>query len=682
MIKLQNYVNSSGEIKLYKYKVLNLKFKEYLKFNIKTNDLIILEPLEEINGYVSQSSINLNEKPEDERILLSYVDGFTFSSNEKVFEPLVEHDNDFYLFAFKNREEIDLDTDDFYYIDSNSSVEYDFSDDSIDGENYLFQVNFSNVKQLKNYDFNKIEYKFVENINKEYTNLVYLTVPSTICISDLVFKGRKIISDSQTENNVIANFKLKSDDVNLFPHLLHPINVQKEYAAWFDQTNLWFSLFKTYFFDKKYLDWAAFYGALLKKMFSNEANISMMLNFNENIILDKLIKVTEKLTSNFAGMSSKEKSDFKEETYNGNDPKQYCDFEIYNFLQNFQDEALKDYIRLILLMMSKYIASSYCFKGGLTEEHELFLPFYLEKTLIKNTWRIKSNYFYFDNEKNEWLPKNNILDQHNIFKFHNKLINMPILPEKISEINISNSPLDFNTDKSHNFNYLIWNPSKSLSLNKYFLKLGISPSQKQVKLIEISWLTGAKPPHPRQRFKKLPWQKILLKDYFKDIQQSWESFWEEIKKRLDVMAIINNPENEVDIKYTQDHAYMERIGYESKYNYSTPNSHSSPGWSLKFTDEKMVIPFRVINNLNEEQIINAEYLYKSQNDFKKTLNEEFEDKLTFCFQLLEKNFILEDITIKSIFANNIEIKIDNYITKNYKLSFEDSKLLTETKLII
>ncbi|SYV90140.1 Uncharacterised protein, partial [Metamycoplasma alkalescens] len=160
MIKLSDYVNSSGEVKLYRYKVVNLKFKEYLKFNTKTNDLIILEEDGFFSGFLNQSTFNLNEKVEDDRVLFSYLETFNFYTNEKIIEPIFKKNNDFYLFSFKEKNDIDFNQDKFYYLDSNSNVEYDFSDDFYNAENYLFQVSFSNVKALKNYDVNKIEYRW------------------------------------------------------------------------------------------------------------------------------------------------------------------------------------------------------------------------------------------------------------------------------------------------------------------------------------------------------------------------------------------------------------------------------------------------------------------------------------------------------------------------------------------
>gem|GEM_PF-4323119 len=64
------------------------------------------------------------------------------------------------------------------------------------------------------------------------------------------------------------------------------------------------------------------------------------------------------------------------------------------------NQKVRKTFELIFLMFSQYISSSFCFKGGLTQEHELFLPFYVEiKGDEKNRgYILRSNYFYFDNK--------------------------------------------------------------------------------------------------------------------------------------------------------------------------------------------------------------------------------------------------------------------------------------------
>jgi|GEM_PF-5050567 len=227
MLNLQNYLNSSGELKLYKYKIINLKNNEFLKLHSTQNDLIILEQVDEINGYLNNSVLNLNEKTDNEQILFNYFDTFTLSTNQNVFEPLQTMNKDFYLFALKNEDDIDFNKDEIYYIDSNSQVDYDFSDTN-DDENYLYQITFSNVKQLKNYDLDTIEYKLKKYVNNEFTKYIELEVEPSMLFSDLVFVGRRIKDNGEIENNVIPEIKI-ANNVLMYPHLMHPMLAQKDY---------------------------------------------------------------------------------------------------------------------------------------------------------------------------------------------------------------------------------------------------------------------------------------------------------------------------------------------------------------------------------------------------------------------------------------------------------------------
>ncbi|CRH45890.1 Uncharacterised protein [Chlamydia trachomatis] len=95
----------------------------------------------------------------------------------------------------------------------------------------------------------------------------------------------------------------------------------------------------------------------------------------------------------------------------------------------------------------------------------MFLPFYVtslnisERTFL--SFNLNSNFYVREKEANNpssevlKLSPKEFLNRHNIFKFGTNTITLPFLPNQISEVDISNSPLDFNTSQSLNFNFLL-----------------------------------------------------------------------------------------------------------------------------------------------------------------------------------------------------------------------------------
>ncbi|TDU97791.1 hypothetical protein [Metamycoplasma hyosynoviae] len=692
MIKLSEYVDYEGEIKLYKYRITNLA-NGYLKFHLKANDLIILDYESTITGYIPQSTISIVEKPEDDKAFYNFIDSFQFITNDIVYEPIVSSRNDFFLFSLKDKENIDFEKDELYFIDSSSSVDYDFSPES-NNEHYLYQIQFANIKQLKNYDIRKIEYKFKDEINLKPTKQIYLKVEPTILISDLVFKGRKVINNSNILHNYVPNYKIKTDitPVKFYPHLVHPINVQKEYDCWLDQTNIFFDLFNTHFYNKDRIEWNTIYKNLILRYLQNIESKELKEFLN---LINDCIGVTETIASGYkkiydGGEDIKDKDAFQNRIYSGNDPKQFCDFKIFNFLKffSYDNPAITKTLETILLMFSEYIPSNWTFKGGLTQEHELYLPFYLETSQTSGVWNIKSNFYIFNSQKNIWEPKDNLLSNHNIFSFHTKLIALPILPEKISEINISNTPLDFNTSNSHNFNYLMWNPSKASDIEKYFASL--KPEKPNLEYIykKVSWKLDTKPPHPRSRFDEQPDEEYYpiypnVPENAENRWKSWDDFWKLNSWRPEIKSILENPEyKDYDKDYLARSIRIWRENFKTSYSPFNSNHGAQKGWSLCFDAEWLVLTFKIKIDLNKYEFPKPDFLYKNERDFLNTLNVDHREKLLICFEIEDDDFILEDITIKSIYANELDVEIKDCMHKVYKLNYNESKTAGETKIII
>ncbi|MDC8920548.1 hypothetical protein PR253_02485 [Metamycoplasma hyosynoviae] len=692
MIKLSEYVDYEGEIKLYKYRIANLA-NGYLKFHLKANDLIILDYESTITGYIPQSTISIVEKPEDDKAFYNFIDSFQFITNDIVYEPIVSSRNDFFLFSLKDKENIDFEKDELYFIDSSSSVDYDFSPES-NNEHYLYQIQFANIKQLKNYDIRKIEYKFKDEINLKPTKQIYLKVEPTILISDLVFKGRKVINNSNILHNYVPNYKIKTDitPINFYPHLVHPINIQKEYDCWLDQTNIFFDLFNTHFYNKDRIEWNTIYKNLILRYLQNIESKELK-EFLE--LIDDCIGVTETISSGYKKIYKKtidvkDKETFQSKVYSGSDPKQFCDFNIYNFLKffSYDNPSITKTLETILLMLSKYIPSNWTFKGGLTQEHELYLPFYLETSQTSGVWNIKSNFYIFNSQKNIWEPKDNLLSNHNIFSFHTKLIALPILPEKISEINISNTPLDFNTSNSHNFNYLMWNPSKASDIEKYFASL--KPEKPNLEYIykKVSWKLDSKPPHPRSRSGSKPAEEYYpiypnIPENTENRWKSWDDFWKLNSWRPEIKSILENPEyKDYDKDYLARSIRIWRENFKTSYSPFDSNHGGQSGWNLRFDAEWLILTFKIKIDLNKYEFPKPDFLYKNERDFLNTLNVDHREKLLICFEIEDDDFILEDITIKSIYANELDVEIKDCMHKVYKLNYNESKTAGETKIII
>lgn len=679
MLNLQNYLNSSGELKLYKYKIINLKNNEFLKLHSTQNDLIILEQVDEINGYLNNSVLNLNEKTDNEQILFNYFDTFTLSTNQNVFEPLQTMNKDFYLFALKNEYDIDFNKDEIYYIDSNSQVDYDFSDTN-DDENYLYQITFSNVKQLKNYDLDTIEYKLKKYVNNEFTKYIELEVEPSMLFSDLVFVGRRIKDNGEIENNVIPEIKI-ANDVLMYPHLMHPMLAQKDYIYWYDNFNSFVEIINEFFTNSNILTFEPIFD-FLKKEYEFTLVSSDFIE-----ILNKILNVTITLTSNYSNFKEnkeKEIKKFKEEIYSGSNPKEFCDFQIKTYFDKLTlfNQKVRKTFELIFLMFSQYISSSFCFKGGLTQEHELFLPFYVEiKGDEKNRgYILRSNYFYFDNKIKKWIPKGDGLLNHNTFEFHSNAMTLPVLPNQIEETNITNSPIDFNSTQSQNFNYLMWHPSNEKTIDNYLSHIKQTSKKDEYFYRTVSWqIAGGYTITHRTSIEPFAEEK------FEARFDSEEDFRAKARFIPVVDEILRNPNYSINENewYKRDNVKIYRKNFEKNYKsggYSFGSqARNNSGWWYKYDSVWVYLTFKIKNIVQNSEFYKPIFLYKSKDDFLK--NFDLNEPIKIKFVVNENNFILENISIKSIFASKINISVNNS-TKTYKLSSLKSKLSSETKIII
>lgn len=694
MIKLTEYVNPQGEITLYKYKVVNVKNKNQLEIHLNSPDLIILDPVASIIGQISQSEQNLSDKSNEDVSLLSYTDSFTFSTNEDVFEPTKSITSDFYLFSLASPEKINFKEDQLYYVDNDSKINYDWSSE----DEYLFDVSFANVRSLKNFDNETILFKLKKDVIHKNTKTIALKFPSSILINNIIFAGKK------ANKKHFSKWTIKND-VNFFPHFMQPIQVQKGYVQWLDATHKILNNVSL-LFNSTILEWDTL-AIFLKEEYKNIPNIDQYL-VDLKLLINNCIYVTQILSSSFAGMQEKDRNHFKETIYSGNTPKEYCDFKIFKFLQDamtLNDINLVKTFETLILMCSSQIASSYCFKNGLTEEHKIYLPFYFLVDGVKEklvgddiSFNIYSNYFNFDRDQGKWLLRKNPLIENNIFNFSSKTITLPTLPSKIEELNNSNTPVDFNTDKSLNFNYLCFNPTKKSSVRDYINKKIVEHVDFKTIVQKINWDETFDPPkklklfdHPEIiKFNKNP-------NYGKGNTNDEPRFDTDIdisvsisdNQQLKFMTfyygrnLLKDPSMHIIESSINNLNHIYKIGdYYVGYDFVSGGGHAGGHgkvWYLAIKKQTLYVNASFTQDTKDIYYSKPNFIYSNADDFAKAIAAENEVIVEFE---LEDDFELEYINLKSIFADEIEFSLDSTTWKKINLASNNSNLSTETKILL
>ncbi len=704
MLRISEYLNGNF-IDLYKYKVTNLKQDRYLDLSLVETNSIELEYVGKISGNLENSSPILKEFPNGENsILLEYIEDFSFNSNDAPYDPLNEEETSFYLFSFKNPKIINYDKDNFYYINNGSSVIYDT--ENYGEDNNLFQTNFSNVKSLKNFDTNRIVFKQKNEINQTINN-ISIKMPKTILLSDLSFFGTKTFGDEKINNYmtkaIITNNLDDSnlDNVYFYPKVLNPIKVENENAYWFDSFNNYLRFI--FNFEDKYINLETFKSAL--KRYINNQDINEKIENITTIFFETIERcyyVTKTIMTSFTGFTEQQKNSFKETIYNGSNVKEYTDWQLKLFFDEAEKIGNDDILmcfKTFVLMMSSILQSSYCLKGGFTEEHKLFLPFYIVSFEL-NTRKLVGFYLesnFYKKVDNKIVPKD-FINRHNIFQFGTNTITLPFLPNQIQEVDISNSPLDFNTAQSLNFNFLLWSPSKKDNLSSTLKTLDIEKPKTTIntKIIELDFdLRGGRATYQKWAEKKYP-KKLPNGQYKPD---DWKpqpitinsSEWfnskyelEDFDKLVDtqfkkeILRQVNKTLEETPTNWDLLTRDKIKVMLHNPHCFKNPRSNEiicefrrvkfTISWDYKIKDEnlKYYKPNFLYSNVSEYLDISSE------------IEKEIELNLTF-----EQNFNLEKILIKSIFADSIKLKTNRDTDfKEYKLSSASNKLNTTTKIYI
>lgn len=441
IINLSEYYNSGNMPKIYMYEILNKK-QSLNALNIKEASINIFKIGNEkvIYGSFNKKDLSMSIiPPSEDQIIrqadLKYRNHLEFFTNQDL--PLASEIHN-YVFCLK---EFQTDPKQKIYIIGNNNT---FLSSNLGFENQTSKMWSLELIEFESLDiFKNAKSLFIfektTNENRGALESIKLEFKSSALINNIEFIG-DISNNKEKIKNSIINFSTNFKNfITLFTiPIFQNDNQLLLYTSWLNKN----------------------YSMLLGDIQPgfNLGNLSIStVDYLDKRALDlfyDLIDTTNKLTSGFAGMTDEQIRNFKETKFSGSDPKDYCDFKISQFL-NDKEKDYKRKFKNYILALSEYIASSYCWKGGLTQEHKLGLPFYLD--YINNILYYRSSYYNLTNENGE-LKLENIYQGflfNNIYSFQDKVIALPLLPANVKEQDLSNSPVDFNKT-SYNFNYITY----------------------------------------------------------------------------------------------------------------------------------------------------------------------------------------------------------------------------------
>lgn len=441
IINLSEYYNSGNMPKIYMYEILNKK-QSLNALNIKEASINIFKIGNEkiIYGSFNKKDLSMSIiPPSEDQIIrqadLKYRNHLEFFTNQDL--PLASEIHN-YVFCLK---EFQTDPKQKIYIIGNNNT---FLSSNLGFENQTSKMWSLELIEFESLDiFKNAKSLFIfektTNENSGALESIKLEFKSSALINNIEFIGDISNNNEKIKNSIInfsTNFKnfITLFTIPIFQNdnqlLLYTSWLNKNYSMLLGDIQPGFNLGNLSISTADYLDKRAL-----------------------DLFYD-LIDTTNKLTSGFAGMTDEQIRNFKETKFSGSDPKDYCDFKISQFL-NDKEKDYKRKFKNYILALSEYISSSYCWKGGLTQEHKLGLPFYMD--YINNILYYRSSYYNLTNENGE-LKLENIYQGflfNNIYSFQDKVIALPLLPANVKEQDLSNSPVDFNKT-SYNFNYITY----------------------------------------------------------------------------------------------------------------------------------------------------------------------------------------------------------------------------------
>lgn len=441
IMDLSEYYNSGNMPKIYMYEILNKK-QSLDSLNIKEASINIFKIGNEkvIYGSFNKKDLTMSIiPPSEDQIIrqadLKYRNHFEFYTNQDL-PPSDEIHN--YVFCLKSFQENPKQK--IYIIGNNNT----FLSSNLGAENQVSKMWSLELIEFESLDIFKnaksiFTFKNKKDKNQGTLEYIVLSFKSSALINNIETIG-DISNNSEIINNTILPFYTKHKYiVSLFSiPVFQNDNQIMVYASWLNK------------------NYSMLLGDTMPGMGLSNFTLETIKYLDNNALqlFYDLVDTTKKLTSGFAGMTDDQIRNFKETKFSGSDPKDYCDFKISQFL-NDKEKDYKRKFKNFILALSEYIASSYCWKGGLTEEHKLGLPFYMD--YINGVLYYRSSYYNLTNDNGE-VKLENIYHGflfNNIYSFQDKVLSFPNLPANVKEQDLSNTPLDFNKT-SYNFNYITY----------------------------------------------------------------------------------------------------------------------------------------------------------------------------------------------------------------------------------
>lgn len=441
IMDLSEYYNYGNMPKIYMYEILNKK-QSLDSLNIKEASINIFKIGNEkvIYGSFNKKDLSMSIiPPSEDQIIrqadLKYRNHFEFYTNQDL-PPSDEIHN--YVFCLKSFQENPKQK--IYIIGNNNT----FLSSNLGAENQVSKMWSLELIEFESLDIFKnaksiFTFKNKKDKNQGALEYIVLSFKSSALINNIETIG-DISNNSEIINNTILPFYTKHKYiVSLFAiPVFQTDNQIMVYASWLNK------------------NYSMLLGDTMPGMGLSNFTLETIKYLDNNALqlFYDLVDTTKKLTSGFAGMTDDQIRNFKETKFSGSDPKDYCDFKISQFL-NDKEKDYKRKFKNFILALSQYIASSYCWKGGLTEEHKLGLPFYMD--YINGVLYYRSSYYNLTNENGE-VKLENIYHGflfNNIYSFQDKVLSFPNLPANVKEQDLSNTPLDFNKT-SYNFNYITY----------------------------------------------------------------------------------------------------------------------------------------------------------------------------------------------------------------------------------
>ncbi|WP_338583290.1 hypothetical protein [Mycoplasmopsis cynos] len=426
---------------LYVYKIKNFIEKQKLETNSK--NFIRLEFVGEFDATITARAKQTNLNLDNKILKLGLNDSLTVAIDDN----FIFDENEFY-FILGSKYQAHTGLYDAYYFETkiDELIFNDLGDDKIQ------EFTITKLKSFK--ELNDIEFIVVNDEDDVNNELEVVNADDKIDITSyqLEFYSSALINQIMHFKNdffEVPNFEIKDNK--------KPILIFANPTAVYDNT---YSLFLwniskfyvdnwsviSFFLRRLTLEYHKNYEHYLKQIVNNGSHREILKECAYNTYVE--FQGTETQRKEWADKNGNAKSS------------DINDYLIRNFLA-IRPEAEKIKFLSLLLMFSEQIASSYCWKGGLNDEHKAALPMTAHFKDIANEYYVDNprivleSLLYSTNEQDNNDIKFGVYNQFlnkNIFFLNGKTVQFALTPDQFEEPELSQRPIDFN-NKTLNLNY-------------------------------------------------------------------------------------------------------------------------------------------------------------------------------------------------------------------------------------